>query len=162
MTVHDGTAVPTPLEELEQWMQSLEGEHFEFKAARSQFSFDDLAKYCCALANEGGGKVILGVTDRRPRVVVGSPVFQQLEETRRSLMRAIPLRIEVREIHHPNGRVLVFEVPGRPVGVPLKFDGRYWARVADSLVPMDEAQLRNIFAESGHDFSSDVCPGARL
>jgi ATP-dependent DNA helicase RecG len=35
-------------------------------------------------------------------------------------------------------------------------------RKEDSLIPMSEDRLREIFAESGHDFSADVCPGAKF
>src|SRR5207253_11325235 len=38
----------------------------------------------------------------------------------------------------------------------------YWMRKEDSLVPMSEDRLREIFAESGHDFSADFCPGLRF
>lgn len=150
------------VEQLGQWMQSLEGENFEFKEAGRSFPFDDLCKYCCALANEGGGKLILGVTDLRPRVVVGTHTFPQIEETRRTLMDKIPLRIETVEIPHPNGRVLVFDVPPRPVGVPVKFQGIYYSRKADQLVPMSEERLRRVFSEAGHDFSADICRGADM
>ena len=44
-------------------------------------------KYCVALANEGGGKVILGVTDKRPRAVVGSQAFPDLERTKAGLIK---------------------------------------------------------------------------
>ncbi|MGE5571725.1 MAG: ATP-binding protein [Bacteroidota bacterium] len=147
---------------LEQWIRAQEGERLEFKEARIRFSFDDLARYCCALANEGGGKVILGVTDQRPRQVVGTQAFPQPEQVRNSFMQRLPLRIEVLEIPHPNGRVLVFDVPTRPLGTPLKYDGVYWSRQADSLVPMSEDKLRNIFAETGRDFSAEVCAGAGM
>ncbi|NLG83535.1 MAG: transcriptional regulator [Firmicutes bacterium] len=150
------------MERLEQWLQAQEGERLEFKEAKNQFSFDNLAKYCCALANEGGGKVILGVTDHRPRRVVGTQAFPQPEDTRRSLMQQVPVRIDVKEIPHPDGRVLVFEVASRPLGTPLKYQGIYWAREADSLVSMSEDKLRNIFAETGRDFSAEVCPGAGM
>jgi ATP-dependent DNA helicase RecG len=148
--------------QITQWMLAQEGEHFEFKEAKNRFQFEDLAKYCCALANEGGGKVILGVSDRRPRKIVGTGAFQQPEDTRRSLMERIPLRIQVLEIAHPDGRVLVFDVPSRPLGVPIKYDRIYWSREADSLVPIGEDKLRAIFSEAGHDYSADVCPGASL
>jgi ATP-dependent DNA helicase RecG len=72
------------------------------------------------------------------------------------------LRIDFDEIQHPNGRVLVFHVPGRPVGTPIQYDGKYWMRDADSLVEMSTDRLREIFAEAGHDFSSDICPGAAI
>ncbi|MGV2334459.1 MAG UNVERIFIED_CONTAM: hypothetical protein LVR18_10215 [Planctomycetaceae bacterium] len=35
-------------------------------------------------------------------------------------------------------------------------------RKEDSLVEMSEERLREVFAESGHDFSADVCPGLTL
>lgn len=148
------------VEQLHQWMNAVEGEHFEFKEAKNRFSSEDLAKNCCALANEGGGRVILGVTNARPRRVVGTRAFFQLEEIRRNLMTWIPLRIEVQEIHDPDGRVLVFEVPSRPIGVPLKYEGIYWSRVADQLAPLAEEELRLIFAETARDFSAEVCSNA--
>jgi ATP-dependent DNA helicase RecG len=99
------------LELLKEWLEATEGEHFEFKEARDSYSFEKLAKYCCALANEGGGKIIFGVTDRRPRIVVGSHAFEQPEQTRRALSETLFLRIDFLEITHPNGRVIVFEIP---------------------------------------------------
>jgi len=162
MKQRSGSIYPSPAELLDEWIHSTEGAHFEFKEAKSRFSFEKLAKYCCALANEGGGKVILGVTDRRPRQVVGTSAFQQPEDTRRSLMEKIPLRIEVEEIGYSDERVLVFDIPTRPVGVPVKYNGVYWSREADSLVPMSEEKLRAVFAEVGHDFSADICHGATL
>ena len=47
------SAVPSNVEQLGEWIHALEGEHFEFKEARMRFSFDELAIYCCAMANEG-------------------------------------------------------------------------------------------------------------
>jgi len=149
-------------EQLEEWIKSGEGEHFEFKEAKNSFAFEKLAKYCCALANEGGGKMILGVSDKRPRQVVGTRAFPQREDVRRSLMEQIPLRIEILEIPHSGKRVLVFDVPTRPVGVPIKYRNTYWSREADSLVAMSEDRLRAIFAESGLDFSADICSAATI
>ena len=151
---------------LEQWMQNKEGERLEFKKAENRFSFDDLGKYCSALANEGGGRIIFGVTDSRPRQVVGSKAFEQPERTRKGLCDKLHLAIDFEEIHHSDccedSRVLVFEVPSRPVGMPLKYDGRYWMRKEDSLTLMSEDRLRAIFAESGRDFSAEVCPDLAL
>jgi len=47
------------VQELELWMQARESEHFEFKEAKQRYDFEELVKYCVALANEGGGKMIL-------------------------------------------------------------------------------------------------------
>ncbi len=162
MNPRDNNMSQSLSQQLDEWMRATEGEHFEFKEAKNRFSFEDLAKYCCALGNEGGGKVILGVTDKRPRQVVGTRAFQQPESTRRKLMEQIPLRIEVFEINHSGKRVLVFGIPARPVGVPIKYKGVYWSRTADSLVAMPVDKLRAIFAEAGHDFSADICPDATM
>jgi hypothetical protein len=56
------------LQQLQHWLTSREDEHLEFKEAKQNFHFDKLVKYCAALANEGGGSIVLGVTDRRPLV----------------------------------------------------------------------------------------------
>lgn len=48
-----------------------EDEHLEFKEAKQSFRFESLVDYWVALANEGGGRIVLGVTDRLPRRVVG-------------------------------------------------------------------------------------------
>lgn len=143
--------------DIEDLLKAKEGENVEFKEAQNRYSFEDLAKHCCALANEGGGHLVLGVTNKRPRRVVGTAAFEQPENTRRGLVDHLHLRIDFVEILHVSGRVLVFSVPPRPVGMPVKCDGIYWSREADSLVPMAEDKLRGIFAESGHDFSADVC-----
>ena len=65
--------------EIEWLLDAKEGENIEFKRAENAFEFDELAKYACALANRGGGYVVLGVTDKRPRQVVGSHAFEQPE-----------------------------------------------------------------------------------
>ena len=162
MTPHDHKTNTAEIDEIEQLLQAQEGEHLEFKEAKHRFSFDDLAKYCGALANEGGGKVVLGITDQRPRVVVGTAAFAQVETARRSLMERIPLRIAVRELRHPQGRVLIVDIPARPIATPIRYADIYWSREADRLVPMSEDKLREIFAESGHDFSADICEKAEL
>jgi ATP-dependent DNA helicase RecG len=79
---------------LEALMKDEEGETFEFKSARGAFDFEELGKYCCALANEGGGCMVLGVTDARPRQVVGTKSFEQPEGTRKGLCEMIPLAID--------------------------------------------------------------------
>ncbi len=60
------------LEQIERWIESDEGENLEFKQAGNQFDADKLDNYCAALANESGGKLILGVIDKKPRTVVGA------------------------------------------------------------------------------------------
>ena len=81
-------------QQLQEWLHAKEGEHLEFKEAKNNFHFEKLVKYCAALANEGGGSIVLGVTDTRPRQVVGSQVFTDLERTKAGLIERLRLRIE--------------------------------------------------------------------
>ena len=148
--------------ELQTLVNAREDEHLEFKKAKTKYDFETLVKYCVALANEGGGKVILGVTDKLPRRVVGSLAFLNIEKTKADLIERLRLRVDVEEIQHPDGRVLVFQIPARPIGMPINFKGSYWMRGGESLVPMTPDQLKRIFAEAGHDFSSEICTPAQL
>ena len=64
------------LETLDRWLiVPAETENLEFKEAKQQFNKVDLLRYCVALANEGGGYLVLGVTNKPPRRVVGSQAF---------------------------------------------------------------------------------------
>ncbi|MCL2306622.1 MAG: hypothetical protein FWC43_14885 [Planctomycetaceae bacterium] len=71
----------------------------------------------------------------------------------------LSLRVDF-QLYNEDTRVLVFKIPARPVGVPVQFQGIYWSRKGDSLVPMTEQELRAVFAESGYDFSAEVCSKA--
>ena len=105
-----------------------ENEHLEFKEAKAGFESEKLIKYCCALANEGGGCMILGVTDKLPRLIVGSYAFENMEDIKSKLIQRLQIRIDVDELLMEKGRVLVFTVPSRPIGVPLQYNGSYWMR----------------------------------
>ena len=150
------------IEQLEEMLHFKEGELCEFKEAKTRYDFEKLVKYCAALANEGGGDFVLGVTDKRPRRVVGTQAFRQPERTRASLIQHLHLNVDFSVLNHPDGRVLVFHVPSRPLGTPVKYKGIYWQRQGDSLVPMSEDRLREIFAEAGSDFSAGICDAATI
>jgi len=150
------------LEQLETWMSSRENEHLEFKEAKRHFDFEELVKYCVALANEGGGRMILGVTDSRPRRVVGSQAIADLERTKAGLVQRLRIRIEAEVLQHPEGQVIVFEIPPRPIGIPLQYRGAYWMRAGGALVPMTADLLRRIFDEAVPDFSAEVCAQAQV
>ena len=148
--------------ELDALLAAVEDEHLEFKEAKNRFDFEELVKYCCAMANEGGGHVILGVTDRRPRRVVGSKAFADLQRTKLGILERLHLRVDGWEVAHADGRVICFAIPGRPVGVPIQYNGAYWMRGGESLVPMTPDMLKRIFDEGQPDFSAAFCPTAKL
>lgn len=150
------------LEELRALMTRDEDEHLEYKEAKNRFDFELLTKYCAALANEEGGRIILGVTDRPPRRIVGTQAFSNLARTAAGIINRIGLKIVVQELIAPEGRVLVIEVPPRPPGMPIRCNGVYWMRGGDELVPMTEDMLKRIFAEAGPDHSASICSRADL
>jgi len=144
------------------WLDEREGEHLECKEARSNFPFDKLVKYCAAIANEGGGRVTLGVTDKPPRAIVGTKAFPEPHRTAAQLTERLRLKIQWEERHEPEGRVLIFHVPSRPKGMPIEVNGAYYMRAGDELRPMTQDQLRRIFDETAPDFSAEPCPQSSL
>ena len=148
--------------QLEKLITLNENEQCEFKEAKDQFDSTKLTQYCAALANEKGGKLVLGVTDKPPRKIIGTSAFLNISKVRSQLLDRLHLRIEVNEIQHHNGRVLVFDIPSRPPGRPIEYRGAYWMRSGESFVPMTPDKLQIIFAEAEPDFSSQICTKATL
>ncbi|MDR1192677.1 MAG: putative DNA binding domain-containing protein [Peptococcaceae bacterium] len=149
-------------ETIEELLIAPEGERYQFKEAKNRYDYTDAMKICCALANCGGGKLVFGITDKRPRSVVGSKAFEQPERARENLMDALHVRVDFQLYEHDGKRVLVFAVASRAVGLPVQADGIAWWYKGDSLIPMPEEVRINIYAESGHDFSDDICEGATI
>jgi ATP-dependent DNA helicase RecG len=149
--------------QLDELLARKENEHLECKEAKNNYHFEKLVEYCAALANEGGGKMILGVTDHVPHKVVGTTTFQNLERTKAGLVERLKfIRVSVDEIAHPGGRVLVFDVPSRPLGLPIDVKGAYLMRAGEDLVPMTQDMLQSIFAEGTPDYSAEICANASM
>lgn len=90
-------------------LESAEHERLEFKEAKERFDFEELTKLCAAIANEGGGHLLLGVNNSRE--VVGSNAFSDLGRTKMGLSQRLFLRIGAEAVQHPNGRVVIIHVP---------------------------------------------------
>jgi ATP-dependent DNA helicase RecG len=148
-------------EQLGRLLEEPEGERLEFKEWKTHGDFEKLCKYASALANEGGGYFILGVTDRRPRRVVGTTAFDRPEEVRKSPHDRLRLDIGAFEFPVDGHRVLAFVVPPRQRGVPVLCNGVGYFRQSDSLLPLSADKLRVIFDEIGIDHSAELC-GASL
>ncbi len=90
------------LEILEKWLLTpTETEQLEFKEAKNQFDSIKLLKYCVALANEGGGYIVLGVTDKRPRQVVGSQAWsteEELNKIKAHIFQKLRFRVDTTEL----------------------------------------------------------------
>lgn len=154
--------MPVSIQQLEQWLQSKEKEHLEFKEAKQQFDLERLKKYCNAIANECGGHLILGVDDKFPHNVVGTNAFQNPDSLKKELLDSLKLRIEIEELAYDGKRVLIFEITSRPIGMPLQYKGASYMRVGESLEPMTPEQLKRIFDEAQPDFSAEICNKAAL
>src|SRR3990170_6096222 len=144
---------------IEELLTATENEHIERKSAQNNFHFEELLKYVCAISNEGGGKLILGVSNDGH--VVGTSVFQDMERLKIDVLSSQKLsrkiRIKIEEFKSNGKRVLVVSIPSRPKGEPVAFNGAYFMRSGESLVPMDVQTLKRIFDEYEDDFSSEIC-----
>ena len=143
----------TTSQQIDLWLTTpSEHQRLEFKEAKTQFDNRKLFKYCVAIANEGGGHLVLGVSDAKPRKVVGSAAFNNTVEMTSKLFQAVGFRVDIDEVTHQGGRVVVFRIPGRPRGTAYDFEGAYLMRIGEELKPMSEDQLRRIFAEGQPDW----------
>lgn len=69
----------------------------------------------------------------------------------------------IREVSHPKGRVVIFEIPPAPQGVPISWQGHYYARVGESLEPLSLEKQDAIRAEEYlFDWTAQVVEDAEL
>lgn len=155
---------------IEHW----ENEVAEFKRAGDGFSTDDIGKYFSALANEANLRdqdrawLVFGV-DNKTRQVVGTdyrPEPARLHSLKMQIAEATEPSITLRNIHelaHPDGRVLLLEIPAAPLGMPVAWKGHYYARAGESLTSLGLDKLDEIRGQTGNaDWSAQVVPGATL
>lgn len=147
----------------------------EFKAATHNFSYAGsehrdqeerrrcFLGYVVAFANEGGGRLILGMTDNEPHDIVGSDFAQgkvgALEDETYS---RLGIRVRMEELYEDELRVLIVHIPSRPIGKMLKFEGVPLMRVGESLRNMSDEEMFAILSEVEPDFSDKICEGVNL
>src|SRR6476469_3416251 len=97
--------------QIDLWLNApSEHQRLEFKEAKTQYDNQKLYKYCVALANEGGGFLLLGIADKPPRHVVGTQAFNDPVAMAEKLFQAVGFRVDIEAVAHPDGRVLVFHI----------------------------------------------------
>ncbi|MGZ8845319.1 MAG: ATP-binding protein [Pyrinomonadaceae bacterium] len=149
--------MPTTIEELEEWMQvPKETEGLEFKAAKNGYNGEKFLDYCLAIANERGGKLILGVTDKPPRTVCGTPAVNDTGGMQEKVFNTLHFDVRIEVLNHPDGRVVICHIPSRPVATPLQRDGRYLTRSGESTRGMTTERLREIMDEGKPDWLSRI------
>ena len=141
---------------LEQLIAAWENEVVEFKQASTDYDTDKIGEYFSALSNEANLRgaerawLVFGI-DNKTRTVVGSDYrldVERLHSLKHQIAQATSPGITLREIHvlnHPQGRVVLFEVPAAPRGMPIAWKGHYYARAGESRISLGLDKQANLF-----------------
>lgn len=156
-------------------------DHIEFKEAKHNFDYNGgshkdpkdrrhcILGYVAALANEKGGRLVFGMHDGRPHYIVGT-TFEQgnLGTLEDAIYEKLQIRVRIDEVFEPSAdapnrkRVIVFNVPSRPIGKMLKFEGVPLMRTGQSLREMSDAEMLKILTEQEPDLSAKICEGLTM
>jgi ATP-dependent DNA helicase RecG len=151
-----------------------ETEWIEFKEAKRGYDFRELGRYVSALANEANlkdqrcGWLVFGVRDN-DRTVVGSR-FRENPADLNHLKQEVAAQttggltfLDIYVVQHPEGRVVLFQIPPAPPGAPIAWQGHWYGRDGESLGPLALHELEAIRAQSQTaDWSAAICRAATL
>ena len=152
-----------------------ETEWVEFKEAKNNYDFNDLGEYFSALSNEANlnGKpaswLVFGVTNKLPRQICGSNYRLQspgLENFKKEIAQHTNNQItfiDIHELKDAKGRVVLFEIPPAPRGIPTSWKGHFYGRIHENLSPLSIRELDQIRGQGARDdWSSQICDGATI
>ena len=159
---------------LNQLINDWENELVEFKQANHSYPTADIGKYFSALANEANLQqaekawLIFGV-DNHSRKIVGS-TYRQEKDGLNSLKHQISQGtdpsisfINIHELPTSNGRVVMFEIPAAPRGIPIAWQGHYYARAVESLIALGTEKFERIRRQVlGLDWTAHVVQTLQL
>lgn len=153
-------------------------DHIEFKEAKHDFNFNGgshsdpkerrhcVLGYVAALANEKGGRLVFGMKDKFPHDVVGSSfAIGEIGALEDAIYEKMQIRVRIKEEFEPSAevedkkRVVIFNVPSRPIGKMMKFEGVPLMRIGESLREMSDEEIFKILSEQEPDFSAKECKG---
>ena len=167
----DATALCQKLTEL---IATWENEVVEFKEVSSDYDTDKIGRYFSAMANEANlhdvstGWLVFGVNNKT-RSVVGTnyrPERERLESLKHQIAQDADPRTTFRQIHEievDGARVVMFEIPAAPRGIPIAWKGHYYARSGESLAPLGIPKQDEIRAQTSEsDWSAQLVEGAML
>jgi ATP-dependent DNA helicase RecG len=151
-----------------------ETEVLEFKEAKNDYSFKKIGKYFSALANEANLQereeawLVFGVKDSDKSIVNtryrSNPI--KLDRLKSEIADKTTNRITFKAIHEvetPDGRVILFQIPAAPRGIPVAWEGHYYGRDGESLVPLNLEELERIRRQVQNvDWSRGICEEATL
>lgn len=150
-----------------------ETEWLEFKEAKSKFDIDKIGQYFSALSNEANlktldyGWLIFGVKD--DKTIVGSTFREDrksLDKLKGEISEHTTYRIsfiEIHELHLPEGRVIMFQIPAALRGIPTAWKGHFYGRDGENLIPLSEEKKERIRKQNiEEDWSAVICPDADI
>ncbi|MCL7929696.1 RNA-binding domain-containing protein [Halomonas llamarensis] len=129
---------------LEDLIHTWENEVVEFKQAGNDYDTNKIGEYFSALSNEANLRglerawLVFGVSNKT-RGVVGTSYREdpeRLHNLKQQVAQSTEPSVTFRDIHelqHTDGRVLLFEIPAAPRGIPIAWKGHYHARAGESL-----------------------------
>ena len=151
-----------------------ENEVVEFKKAENNFDFDDLGKYFSALSNEANLRdkdfawLVFGVHDKT-REILGTSYkngMKSLQKLKYDLSQHTTDRNTFRDIYElevEGKRVLMFQIPAAPRGIPMAWQGHFYARRGESLVALDMSKYEEIRRQTvNEDWTAEVVPDATI
>lgn len=152
----------------------VETEWVEFKEAKHGFGADDLGQYFSALSNEANlhrkpsAWLVFGVKDN-PRRIVGSQ-FRNTAASLQSLKQEVARELsphltftEIYELNRPEGRVLMFQIPPAPAGMPVSWKMHMYGRNGESLVGLSIEKIERIRRQATReDWSAELVPDAAM
>ncbi len=151
-----------------------ENEVVEFKRGNDGFSTQDIGKYFSAISNEANlrgkerGWLIFGVDDKTHSVVGTTyrEVRSRLDALKQDIANGIEPSITFREIHELNtaqGRVILFEIPAAPLGIPIAWQGHYHSRNGESLASLGLDKQDEIRAQTATtDWTAQIVDKATI
>lgn len=154
--------------------QGVENEIIEFKEAKKQYDFNKLGKYFSALSNEANLKgvssawLVFGIKDKDKSFVdtqygVNPQHLISLKEKIANKTTNRITFIEIHELNLPEGRVLILDIPAAPKGIPIAWDGHYYGRDGEALVPLNLEELERIRLQANQkDWSAQIIENATI
>ncbi|HEY8890776.1 MAG TPA: RNA-binding domain-containing protein [Clostridium sp.] len=150
-----------------------ETEWIEFKEAKIQYDFKKIGKYFSALSNEANLKdkryawLIFGINDKREIVGTNYRINKaELDNLKFEISKKTTINltfIEIYELSIEGNRVVMFQIPAAPQGIPIAWEGHYYGRDASSIGALNIHEIELIRSQLKiEDWSAQICNDATL
>jgi len=150
-----------------------ETEWVEFKEAKAGKDFREIGKYFSALSNEANlknqpcGWLVFGVVNA-DHSICGTQ-YRANPADLHSMKHEIAKQtggitfLDIHVVNHSDGRVVMFQIPPAPQGVPVAFQSHWYGRDGESLVGLSLQELETIRSQTQvEDWSAGICLGATI